>query len=512
MFLRFQPAGGRARKLIRANTIVRKLSRAIVLLSTLLAGTLSHAGTTGRPNIIFVLADDLGVDGVGCYGSQKLAEATPQIDRLAKNGLRFTHCFAQTVCVPTRSAFLTGLYPPHNGALHIDGSDAMASPSRIPFFVASLKDAGYHTAVVGKKHSIQDPAGGGFAEWLLGPSGLYYGGNLNDNGKEVSIPEGGANFPANFLPDIFHKRVVEILERASRDRKPLFLYYSMLSPHTSAQQPYNGKMPPVPAHPNEQNDQVRYRHHIEDLDAKVGDLLVRLERLGMRDNTLVVVTGDNGTLLKYQSPIADPASGTFRRVLGSKNNLQNDGGSLVPLVISWPSVIRQPAVRNELIDFTDFAATFIELAQAKPMKVGDGHSFAGLLTGSKDWQARRFVYVQRLDRWYARSQGFRLNGDGSLLDMSDAPFSDKPAAAEKTGAIRAELQAALDTIDPENGITLEYCRNRMANDEAGKWKAKHWDWRDVWNGTISGDAADPDKDGIPNAQERANGTDPNKAN
>jgi arylsulfatase A len=473
----------------------------------------STAGTaqeTRHPNIVFILADDLGVDGVGCYGSEKLAQSTPQIDRMAAGGLRFTHCYAQTVCVPTRSAFLTGLYPAHSGSLHIDGSEVLAKPPRCPFFVSDIKEAGYQTAVVGKKHSIGDPAAGGFEEWLLGPSNEYYGSTVDDNGKTISIPEGVENFPANFLPDIYHKRVIKILEQAAGNKKPLFLYYSMLSPHTSSQKPYSGLMPPVPAHPDEKDDKVRYRHHIEDLDAKVGDLLAQLERLGMRDNTVVAITGDNGSLVKYQSPIKDPASGAFRRVLGSKNSLKNDGGSLVPLVISWLAVIKQPAVRNELIDFTDFSATFLDLAGAAPMKVCDGHSFAGLLNGSKDWTPRRFVYVQRLGEWYARSPDFRLNSDGTLLDMSDAPFSDAPAGGEKTSAIRVELQAALDATDPEHGITLEYCRNKLNGDETGKWKAKHWNYRDVWDVNISGDAADPDKDGIPNAQERANGTDPNK--
>jgi len=490
---------------------MRKLIQPALLAASALAMTAgSHAAPSSRPNIIFILADDLGADGVGCYGSEKLAESTPHIDRMAESGLRFTRCFAQTVCVPTRSALLTGLYPAKNGSIHLDGSVAMAYPPRVPFFVSNLKEAGYHTVVVGKHHSLGNRADGGFCEWMTGPSSQFYGGKIDDNGTTLSVPEGEENFPANFLPDIYHKRVVEIIDRAARDSKPLFLYYSMLSPHTSSQKPYNNKMPPVPAYPDEKDDQVRYRHHVEDLDAKIGDVLAQLDRLGLRDHTLVVVTGDNGTLRTYQSRIKDPVSGAFRQVLGSKNNLTNDGGSLVPLVISWPAQIKQSAVRDELIDFTDFAATFIELAGADPLPECDGHSFAGLLAGSSSWTPRRFVYVQRLDQWYVRSPSFRLNSDGTLLDMSDAPFSARPADGEKAGSVRAELQAALDAIDPENGITLEYSRNQLADDEAGKWKRKHWNWQDVWNGTISGDAADPDKDGIPNWQERANGTDPNK--
>jgi hypothetical protein len=213
--------------------------------------------------------------------------------------------------------------------------------------------------------------------------------------------------------------------------------------------------------------------------------------------------------------VHDPATGRPRRVIGYKNNINNDGGSLVPLVVSWPSVVKQPATIHHLIDFTDFCATFIELANAPELPVCDGHSFAGLLGDTQDWTPRPFVFVQRQHQWYVRSAGFRLNGDGSLLDMSDAPFRSAPVDDDSGGdqatTAKACLQSALDAIAPEEGITYEYSVNKKNKDAAGKWKAENWDWKVRWDGTVSGDDADPDGDGVRNAEERTRGTDPNRA-
>lgn len=497
-------------------------TRPLTLVPALLAaGTLlglpviSDASPAPRPNIIFILADDLGIDGVGVYGSENLAGLTPRLDAMASVGLRFDRAYAQPVCVPTRSQFLSGWYPPRNGAIANDGSGSIALPSRLPSLPAALREAGYLTAVAGKNHSIGPrPEDWGFDQWLTAPSGHYFGAQRNENG--VLSTDG----PEVYFPDEIHAWLIDFIQQEkpapANDHRPFFLFYSLMNPHVCNQpgSAWDRIMPPTPWNPDETDDQQRYLDQIHDIDLKVGELLDLLTSEGIRQNTLVIFIGDNGTLSTYKSRLWNPATQSFQVYQGEKNSTL-EGGSRVPMLLEWPAQVTAPATVAAPIDFTDFFATFLELAGGSfSGEVDlDGHSFAGLLLGDPDWTPRLAAFVQLRNEWYLRTTDYRLNRNGNLFDMTQAPFSQRriepPDDTPETAAIRAELTAALAQIDPENGITFEFMQDNRWSNPARAWKVSHFRAVDRWNSEIAGDLADPDGDGVSNLLERALGTDPN---
>jgi arylsulfatase A len=187
------------------------------------------------------------------------------------------------------------------------------------------------------------------------------------------------------------------------------------------------------------------------MDKLVGKLVAELERLKLRENTLLVFFGDNGTA----NGRADRATIGGRRLSGAKGSML-EGGSLEPLIINWPGTTPAGKTSADLIDSTDFFPTFAELAGAALPKatVLDGRSFAPQIRGAKG-QPRETVFLQLARNWYVRDAAWKLNQSGELFDMSDAPFSEKPVSADtkdaKAIAARQRLQAALDALNPAGG-------------------------------------------------------------
>jgi len=180
------------------------------------------------------------------------------------------------------------------------------------------------------------------------------------------------------------------------------------------------------------------------MDKLVGKLMDELDKMNLRQKTLVVFVGDNGSV--------DAGTIHGREVDGVKHELK-EGGSRVPLIASWKGTAPAGKVLPDLVDFTDFYVTFAELAGAK-LPEGhklDGHSFAPQLRGEKG-SPREWIYVQIANRWYARSDAWKLYNDGQLFDMSDAPFAEKLVPAEKEGAAakaaRQKLRAVLAELNP----------------------------------------------------------------
>jgi arylsulfatase A len=187
-----------------------------------------------------------------------------------------------------------------------------------------------------------------------------------------------------------------------------------------------------------------YTDTITYMDKLIGKLMAALDEMNLREKTLVIFTGDNGSV--------DPQTIHGRVVDGVKHEL-NEGGSRVPLIANWRGTTPTGKVLGDLVDFTDFYVTFAEVAGAR-LPAGhklDGHSFAPQLRGEKG-SPREWVFVQVADRWYARSSGWKLYNDGQLFDMSDAPFSEKlvPPGTEsdEAKAARQKLQAVLTELNP----------------------------------------------------------------
>jgi len=400
----------------------------------------------GKPNIIFILADDLGLGNVGVYGGPF---KTPNIDKLAREGLRFTQCYSTPVCGPSRCLLLTGRYPFRTGLLDNSTWKSVAvcpvNPQRDVMIQNVMKQTGYVTACVGKWGQIcLGPGEWGFDEYLsyYGWGGGYWRKQVkeyNTNGKKSELREN------QYLPDIQHQFIVDFLSK--HQAQPFFLYYPMTHPH----EPF---VPTPDSKPGADRDRL-YTDNIEYMDKLVGKLMAELDRLHLREKTLVLFAGDNGTDKKLAS-----ISTVNGRCLNGAKLTMGEGGSRVPLIANWPGVVPVGKVVNDLIDFSDFFTTFAALGGAKlPQGVKlDGRSFVPQLRGEKG-SPRDWVFVQMNNRgstnkahWYVRDQGFKLNELGELFDMAEAPFVEKPVTNEPE---RKKLQAILDDLNPGPASTKE---------------------------------------------------------
>lgn len=395
-------------------------------------------GQTVRPNIIFILADDYGVGELSAYGADNYK--TPHIDTLASGGTRYTHAYTPSLCGPSRAALLTGRYPFRTGATNQD-STGRFTPEAETMMPAILKPAGYVTAAVGKWGQLPlGPRDFGFDEYLkFQGSGIYW--NTQEKGKTYLLNgKRTALRDKEYMPDVMHDFVVDFITR-HHDR-PFYLYYSLSHVHAEI----------LPTPDSVAGSRDVYADNVSYMDKLVGKLIAELERQKLREKTLIVFFGDNGTAKGR----AARATIGGRRLDGAKGSMQ-EGGSIEPLIVNWPGITPAGKVRPDLIDSTDFVPTLAEIAGAKlPEKtVIDGRSFAASIRGEKA-QARDWVFIQLANKWYVRELRWKLTQAGELFEMSDAPYSEKRLAdnTSDAGAIsaRKRLQAALDHLNPAGGI------------------------------------------------------------
>lgn len=396
-----------------------------------LPGFLSAAPTVGRskPNIILILADDYGIPGVGCYGGDF---ATPHLDAMAAQGVRFEHCFAEPLCAPSRAMLMTGRFPFRTGS--IGNSAKSVTPQSEIIIPRVLKQAGYATAMAGKWGQLQylstlnEARAWGFDEYLAWESaegGRYWGPALSRNGQPVATTD------HDFGPDLLNNYVIDFIGR-NRDQ-PFFVYYPTPLIHS--------RLFPTPHGTSGKGllaDNIAYMDHL------VGKLLAELDRLKLSENTLVLFTGDNGLGLN--------AKIHGRPIHGDKGSMF-EGGSRVPLIARWKGTIPAGHVVNDLVQLSDFYATIADLTGAKrPAGVTmDSHSFAPQLKGEPG-KPRDWVFIQLVDQWYVRDPRWKLTQAGDFFDMADAPFQELavPPDTKDPDAIagRNKLRAALDHLRP----------------------------------------------------------------
>ena len=391
----------------------------------------SAAEAAPRPNIIFILADDLGIGGVGCYGAEY---KTPNLDKLAQTGIRFENCFAAPLCAPSRAMCMTGRYGFRTGVVD-NSTGANAHPDKEVPIARLLKQVGYATAVAGKWRQLahfktkEDAQRWGFDEsvvWGLesGMPNRYWDPVFYRDGQPMEGLSG------RYGPDVLHEFVVDFIARCRE--KPFFIYYPMVLIHSP--------ILPTPDTPNPPgNKRDLLADNIAYMDKLVGKLVDQLERLKLREKTLIVFVGDNGNV----------GGGVLngRAIDGGKGSMK-EGGSRVPLIVNWPGTVPGGRVLKDLVDLTDFYPTFAELAGVElPRGVTiDGRSFAPQLRGQPG-NPRQWVYVQLGQKCYVRDQRLKLTDDGLLLDMSDAPFAEKPAAdTPENAAAREKLQSVLEDL------------------------------------------------------------------
>jgi arylsulfatase A len=393
-----------------------------------------------RPNIIFVLADDLGLDGVSCYGAD--AHKTPHIDALAASGLRFQTCYASPLCGPSRCLLMTGRYAFRTGGLTNQswrgGGPGAKSVDEYPM-ARLMKQAGYATGQAGKWRQVgESPRDWGFDEYLTDNTagGWYWETRYNKNGEVLNLPQG------TYGPDVIQDFTFDFLRR-HKDR-PFFFYYSMHLVHKPTLRTPDTRL-------GTKNIDKLYDDNICYMDKQLGALMAELERLGLRQNTLVIFSGDNGTAAGYPSPVHG------RTINGCKGSML-EGGARVPLIASWPAATPKGKTCEDIVSFADPYATFAELAGVRPPDgfKTDGHSFASQLRGEPG-KPRAWAYVQLDGKWYVREPGYKLNEAGNLFDMSDAPFVEKLVTPEadtpRSKAARQRLTAALEELNPAGGKT-----------------------------------------------------------
>ena len=390
-----------------------------------------------KPNIIYILADDLGIGDVSAYGSD--SNHTPIIDKLAKEGIRFQHGYTAPLCGPSRAMILTGRYAFRTGAVNQDmcGDLKPANEVMIP---TVLKSAGYVTSMSGKWGQLPlHPSDFGFDDYIrFNGSGVYWNG---DKGKPETYTVNGVTqeLGKNYMPDLVHDHVVNWL--SANKNKPFFLYYSLVHVH--------GK---IVATPESKPGSDLYADNIAYMDKLVGKLLTTLDSLKLRQNTLIVFMGDNGT----GGPYAKRATINGRPLSGKKGDML-EGGGLVPLLANWPGVIPPNQVSNSLIDASDLLPTFADVVGAKlpTQNPLDGRSFLPQLLGRKG-SPRDWIFCELGNKWYVRDARWKLNREGELFDMINSPFEEIKivdlANNKEASAAFTRLKAVLDQLNPAGGI------------------------------------------------------------
>ncbi|QOV90049.1 sulfatase-like hydrolase/transferase [Humisphaera borealis] len=438
---------------------MNKLTPIAFLLALIASCVTADANT--RPNLVLILADDLGYETIGANGGTSYK--TPVLDNLAAAGVRFTRCYAQPLCTPTRAQLMTGQYNVRN---YINFGDLERSQTT---FGNLLKQAGYATAIAGKwqlGHEVGLPQKFGFDESYLWQHTRrpprYANPGLEHNGKELDFSKG------EYGPDMVNDFALDFISR--KKDQPFLLYYTMMLTHDPFQPTPDSKdWDPGRTGEKDGKSPAHFGDMVAYMDKLIGKLVARLDELKIRDNTLILFVGDNGTSPAITSMMGD------RKVQGGKGK-STAAGMHVPLIASWPAGIARGTVCDDLIDTTDFLPTLLSAAGVAPPRdlTLDGTSFLPQLRGEPG-TPRQWVYS-----WYAREGGpkaskefaadkrYKLYRDGEMFDVSADILEKAPlnAAALSPDAktARQTLQAALDKYKDARPASIAKQAGKAGND------------------------------------------------
>ncbi len=401
-----------------------------------------------RPNIVLIMVDDLGYEGLGCNGSTSYQ--TPHLDALAESGVRFTHCFSTPLCTPSRVQMMTGKYNFRNytefGSL---------KPGETTF-AHLFQDAGFATCVAGKwqlaghyegsnyRGQGTRPDEAGFDEhclWQIDRLGSrYWDPVIQQNG--VLLEE----LAGKYGPDVTCDFVVDFMQR--HRTQPFLVYYPMILTHSPFMPTPAGS--PLPED-RASGERTNFPDMVGYVDSLVGRIVKSLQDLGLRDRTWLIFTCDNGSPRGILSRMGD------LDVKGNKG-FTTDTGTHVPLIVSRPGTAYEGAVCEDLIDFTDFLPTLVQ-AGGLQLSGGlhvDGRSFLPQLLG-RNGHPREWIFCHYDPRWgqwtlkrFARTKNMKLYGDGSFFDLRTDPREEFPLgltqlSREKQEA-RSRLQQVLDSM------------------------------------------------------------------
>lgn len=369
------------------------------------------------PNIVLIMADDLGYGDLGCYGQTKIR--TPHIDRLAAEGLRFTDAYAGcTVCAPSRSCLMTGNHMGHTSVRGNTGGQSLAEDDVTMAMV--LKQAGYAT--------------GGYGKWGLGDRGTpgappkkgfdefvgylhqvhahnYYPKVLVQNEELLPLPGNDGKRGTTYSQDVITDKALAFIER--NQKQPFFCYFPSTMPHWELLVPedsfaeYRGKFPekgfsrPKSRYADQPEMRAAYAAMITRLDREVGRMVDLVKKLGQEDNTLFIFTSDNGGAMGIIGENFFNTNGGFR---GHKQNLY-EGGIRTPLVARWPGKVPKGKTSSLPWSFCDMLPTLAEMAGTRPPTGIDGISVAPTLLGKTQTRKPEWQYWE-LPRWVAQENRF----------------------------------------------------------------------------------------------------------
>jgi arylsulfatase A-like enzyme len=474
-------------------TMIRPLTSFFSLAALSLALLSGSGMAVERPNLIWIMADDLGYGDLGCFGQKVIT--TPNLDRMAREGMKFTHFFAgATVCAPSRSVLMTGL---HHGHTRVRGNAGKTNPAAQALregdvtVAGVLKEAGYKTALIGK--------------WGLGDvgeaeSGLprkhgfdYFYGYLNQSHAHNHFPDylwrnetkeplsnivtplgdkggGYATEAIHFADDLFADEALKFVKE-SKDA-PFFLYWSMVIPHANNERarelgdgahvpdygPYEGK-----DWPNADKGQAAM---VTRMDSYVGRMMDLLKEQGLAENTLVIFTSDNGphNESKHDLTRFNP-SGPFT---GIKRSL-TDGGIRVPMIAWWPGKVKAGVETRHVASFADWLGTAADLAGAGvPGKV-DSITFKPTLLGLGAQEQHEFLYWEFHEGGFKQAALYKGRWKGIRQGGPDAPvalYDQQNDVAEKTNVAKAHPEIA-----EKLGAYLKTARTDLPEWEP-RWKAE----------------------------------------
>ncbi len=345
------------------------------------------------PNFVIVFIDDMGYGDLGCYGSETIR--TPRVDKMAKEGTRFTDFYVQPVCGPSRSALLTGRYPFRSGGWGMPGSEVT--------FAELLKTAGYTTGCIGKwdcssRKDIQGrvPNDQGF-DYYWGPLGANDNGTvyLWDNRDSIGMDSNMAGLTRSYTD-----KAITFLEENRDNPFLLYLAHTMVHVVVDASPEFKGK-----------SMNGLYGDAVEELDFHTGRLLDKIDELGLRENTMVIFTSDNGPWSndqekqrrKNSGALAWGSAGPLREAKGSTW----EGGMRVPCIIRWPDYVPADRTNQAIFSSVDFLPTFATLAgyQVPSDRIIDGVDQTDLLLGVKEKGNRDHLYYFSDDNLHGVRKG-----------------------------------------------------------------------------------------------------------
>lgn len=446
-----------------------------------------------KPNIIYILADDLGYGDLSCYGQKKFK--TPNIDKLAAEGMLFTqHYSGSTVCAPSRSALMTGMHTGHTivrGNKEIRPEGQYPIPDSTHTLAEVLKKASYATGAFGKwglgaPRSEGNPLNQGFDRFYgyncqrLGHN--YYPYHLWSNNDSIVLPKNAGGEQVSYGPGLIHEQTLEFLDR-NKDR-PFFLYVPTIIPHAELAAPesfmakHRGKYPPEKKYEgvdggggfnegpyrSQEETHAAFAAMVHLLDSHVGDIVKKVGELGIADNTIIVFTSDNGP---HQEGGADPeyfdSNGPLK---GVKRDLY-EGGIRVPMIVKWPGKVKPGVETDHVSAFWDVLPTLSEIAGVESSERPDGLdgiSFLPTLLGNETEQKEHdYLYWEfherggrqavRKGKWKGVRYNVFKNPDGALelYDLSQDVGEDNNLAA-KHPEIIAEMETIIDTARTPSSV------------------------------------------------------------